>query len=491
MLPLRIVLVAMFIMGYLTIRIAQTNEQFILLRNIQGRYAEKESESNVVPGKPSGGSSEQETDEDKDGDSYSDDYEPSVYKNSTDDRTGDDKVEASDDHNPAIVNSTNDRAGDEKVEDSDDYNPAVFSNSTDDEDAGNKAEDTEDEPRAQLLNTTEPLRDREDIENDPAFIANTVGKEPFNPYLNPDYYNSTEDLSIPDFYMDKYSTYDCRWRYLAAGSHPKFMVLGVHKGGSTALYDYLIKHGRIRPAVCKEVHFFDFDAQYAKGKSFYLRHFPNVAGYKSRVITGEGSPSYIRDPRVPARFKAMFPSGSKFIVSLREPSARFISHWVGKHKGNDVNPLLGLSCDDAWNTSVSAVERCLESEGLVTCQAKLHDNPVMRGIYLPQIKRWLRYFPIDQFFLIQAEAMFRDNRKIVQQTVKFLNLRPYTEAELDSLQTAFKGSAHMGEDDAKQCDHLKDRIKEFYANFNHLLKAFLERWFPAVLIDWQPGWSGM
>jgi len=293
---------------------------------------------------------------------------------------------------------------------------------------------------------------------------------------------------IPNFYKDKYETYDCSGRLNYAGSHPKFMVLGVHKGGSTALYSYLAKHGRIRPAICKEIHFFDDDSQFAKGKTFYLRHFPDVSMWKSKVITGEGSPDYIRMPQVPKRVKSLFPD-CKFLVTLREPSTRFESHWIGK-KDQRIPPMSLMTCEQAWNASFKEVDACLKEESFEDCEKKLHENAAVRGVYLPQIQQWLKFFPPEQFMIIQAEHMFIDVNAVMQKVARFLNIRPYTVEELASLKDADKGSAHISEPLVDQCREVKPRMDAFFADPNRRLRKFLNETYPPVVEDWVEGWSG-
>lgn len=86
------------------------------------------------------------------------------------------------------------------------------------------------------------------------------------------------------FGHERFETYNCV-PFHKEGSPPSFIVIGVHKGGSTALYAQLATHGFVRPATCKEVNFFSMKQNYRKGPSFYLKHFHNVASYNGTVIT--------------------------------------------------------------------------------------------------------------------------------------------------------------------------------------------------------------
>ena len=79
---------------------------------------------------------------------------------------------------------------------------------------------------------------------------------------------------------------------------PSFLVIGTQRSGSTALYRHLAAHPRILSPLRKEVHYFDF--QYAKGRAWYLAHFPGIQKRITgnyRTITFEASPYYMLHPR--------------------------------------------------------------------------------------------------------------------------------------------------------------------------------------------------
>ncbi|KAH9261487.1 hypothetical protein BASA81_000143 [Batrachochytrium salamandrivorans] len=300
----------------------------------------------------------------------------------------------------------------------------------------------------------------------------------------------TED-GIPNFYGDYTSTYNCGNKYSQPGSHPRFMVLGVHKGGSTALYNYLTRHGHIRPAVCKEIHFFDVDEEYQKGRPYYLKHFIDVSEHNGKVITGEGSPNYIRHPKVPHRLFTMLPdtttSKMRFLVSLREPSTRFESHWVGaKGQGK-----FRYGCERTWNASLLELQTCYAKRSQADCELDLFENPIVRGIYVSQLERWLAYFPPEQFLILQAEHMFRDRNRTMQRAAKFLHMRAYNDLELASLSLASEGSSHMSTPMVLRCSpELKIRMDQFYETHNARLKALLQAKFPQDLEVWEPIWQG-
>ena len=108
---------------------------------------------------------------------------------------------------------------------------------------------------------------------------------------------------------------------------PSFLVIGAQRSGSTALYRHLAAHPAILPPLRKEVHYFDF--QYAKGRAWYLAHFPGIQERITgnyRAITFEASPYYMLHPLAPERIMAFNPD-MKLIAILRDPVDRALSHY--------------------------------------------------------------------------------------------------------------------------------------------------------------------
>jgi hypothetical protein len=102
---------------------------------------------------------------------------------------------------------------------------------------------------------------------------------------------------------------------------PSFLVIGVHKGGTTSLYTYLTQHKDVRPAVCKETHFLsamvttrrpasgegENDQDSSAWMQEYASYFPRLSKLP-HTITGEATPSYIRDPSIPGLVATSFPN---------------------------------------------------------------------------------------------------------------------------------------------------------------------------------------
>ena len=53
---------------------------------------------------------------------------------------------------------------------------------------------------------------------------------------------------------------------------PDYLIIGAAKSGTSSLYEHLIQHHDIEPAVGKEINFFDMN--YNKGANWYRTYFP-------------------------------------------------------------------------------------------------------------------------------------------------------------------------------------------------------------------------
>lgn len=95
------------------------------------------------------------------------------------------------------------------------------------------------------------------------------------------------------------------------GRLPDFLIIGAAKSGTSFLHEMLLKHPGVafkhRPNMPKsqgkEIHYYDSRAYQRHGLQWYKAHFP----FGSGMVTGEATPLYIFDPRVPARVYADMP----------------------------------------------------------------------------------------------------------------------------------------------------------------------------------------
>ena len=113
-----------------------------------------------------------------------------------------------------------------------------------------------------------------------------------------------------------------------------FLYLGGDKCGSTWIHHILDKHPQVSLALAKELFF--FDRFYAKGMDWYSNQFPPPGTTRRQ---GEICHDYLYSATALARIATDLPTDSVFLICLRDPVARSISHYryllkIGHVKGD-------------------------------------------------------------------------------------------------------------------------------------------------------------
>jgi hypothetical protein len=178
--------------------------------------------------------------------------------------------------------------------------------------------------------------------------------------------------------------------------HLDFFIIGVQKGGTTALDAYLRRHPSIQMSRVKEVH--HFDNEQLDWSS------PDHEGLHSQfewavgdVLRGEATPIYIYWPGSLARLQAYNPQ-AKLIVALRHPTFRAYSHWrmeVGRNADT-------LSFADA--VSDDGRSRVREAQGGVHRVFSY----VERGFYAAQIRNLFDFFPRANVHFLRTDRLWSD-----------------------------------------------------------------------------------
>jgi len=193
----------------------------------------------------------------------------------------------------------------------------------------------------------------------------------------------------------------------------QFLIAGTQKGGTSALDAYLRDHPGIAMASRKEVHFFDDDARFVRGRT------PDYAGYErffadapAHAVAGEATPVYMYWHAAPARIHAYNPA-MKLIVVLRNPITRAYSHWNMEHtRGADrlsfwrALQMERLRCRTAW-----------------PAQHRVYSY-VDRGFYSQQLIRVWQTIPRAQTLVIRHERLKADPQAVLDEVCAFLGVEP-------------------------------------------------------------------
>lgn len=239
------------------------------------------------------------------------------------------------------------------------------------------------------------------------------------------------------------------------GKDPEFLVLGMGKGGSTALYHYLTDHPLVCPAIVKEVDFFHKFHDF--GIDWYRSCFmPIPAG--APQITGEASVGYFWHPEAPGRVAAFRPD-MKLLLVIRDPVARA---WSDYHMRRQ----LALDVPD-WEI---LVDRQLAQ--YPRCPLDIDELPdgfpreelLVKSAALPFLKRWLRHFPPQQMLVVDNAELARDVVATMAGVYRFLGLPPHTPASTER--------QNVGAYPPLAAD-MKERLRHWYEPHQQALARFL------------------
>lgn len=181
---------------------------------------------------------------------------------------------------------------------------------------------------------------------------------------------------------------------------PQAIIIGVKKGGTRALLEFLRVHPDIR-AVGAEPHF--FDRNYNNGLEWYRELMPKTL---EGQITMEKTPSYFVTREAPARISAMS-RDTKLIVVVRDPVTRAIS---------DYTQTLSKKPDIPTFESLTFKNR---TTGLIDTTW----SAIQIGIYAKHLDNWLQYFPMEQILFVSGERLISDPAGELGRVQDFLGLK--------------------------------------------------------------------
>jgi len=256
---------------------------------------------------------------------------------------------------------------------------------------------------------------------------------------------------------------------------PDFLIVGVKRGGTTSLLNYLLRHPGVlglypQPRGKKSTDF--FFKEHHRGDRWYRSHFhthPYRAALRRRLghapRGGEASPYYVWDPRVAGRVAALAP-GLKSIVLLRDPVERAWSHYQERVE-NGVEPLTfrdALAAEE--DRTAGELERMLADPGYYSAAHDWYSYRA-RGVYLPQLQNWLTVFPRRQLLVLRSEDMYADPQAVFDDVCRFLGLPSVPMATTRTFNASRTRSTVPAD--------VRDELAAFYAPHNGALERFLGR----------------
>ena len=296
---------------------------------------------------------------------------------------------------------------------------------------------------------------------------------------------------------------------------PYFYIAGFPKCATTSLDRAFKQHPQIVAPINKEPHWWTrVDSLSTVGNStqdyamFYVWtyfSFFNEACSKietagdGNLVTYDGSQSLLWDSNffqdgqdycaMPAVLSRVQPK-AKFIVIMRNPTARLFSHYIWSFKyhygevmewPDEIRQNVSRSFHSAVVSVVSKFKECLKRLSLFECtygfkstsKQKLGsrvDYKFSIGLYYVHIKKWLQFFPREQFLFLRMEDMITNFTSAMVKMLDFLQLGQGVGEEMEKWLT--KANAHVTS--VEMLPETKVLLNDLYGPYNKLLADLLK-----------------
>lgn len=236
---------------------------------------------------------------------------------------------------------------------------------------------------------------------------------------------------------------------------PSFVIIGAQRSGTSSLYQWLCTHPAVLPAADREVHF--FDNHYERGRRWYRAQFPLRLPGRT---TGESTPFMLFHPLAPERVVRDLPDSTRFVVVLRDPVQRALSHyWHTRARGLETESLARALELEPVRTR-GEMQRLLDGGR----SSSLHRfSYVARGEYAPQLGRWFETVGRQRVLVLESERLFSQQSQ--REVTDFLRLAPHP--------TPFPWANQAARTDGRDPEDVLARLREHFAPFNRELFELL------------------
>ncbi|XP_075246871.1 heparan sulfate glucosamine 3-O-sulfotransferase 1-like [Convolutriloba macropyga] len=180
---------------------------------------------------------------------------------------------------------------------------------------------------------------------------------------------------------------------------PTVLIIGSQKGGTTSLSKFLTFHPLIA-ALGRERHYFDRYAEEGRQYKWYLKRMPK--SYENQY-TIEKTPNYLtheKSPELVLQYQKFLGKKLKFVLIVRDPIRRCISH-----------------------TYHSERHGRLQVQNLTKAIFNSTMDHIENSLYGKHFSNWLKYFPREQFLILDGEKFAKKNpAPILRQVEDFLQI---------------------------------------------------------------------
>ena len=175
-----------------------------------------------------------------------------------------------------------------------------------------------------------------------------------------------------------------------------FIGVGTDRSGTTFFHTCLTRHPLVVPGIRKEVRY--FDKFWSRGPAWFARQFPIIDAQRDAgCITGEFSPNYLFDQRVPGRIRETAPSAKLFVLLRNPVDALYSYYWFCRRLKR---------FDYSFWAAIA-----------INPQSMLN-----RRMYGDQLAHYFQFLDPEQFLIIRSEDMFLDPQVVIDRAFDFLGV---------------------------------------------------------------------
>ena len=197
-----------------------------------------------------------------------------------------------------------------------------------------------------------------------------------------------------------------------ASPTPDIFIIGVMKGGTTILHDYICTHPHICEGSKKEIHYFSLF--YNEGPEWYADHFKKV-NPKYRTI--DASPTYFdaTNTALIPRLIRSYTKDPRVILITRDPIQRAISQFIHLKKIGKAPGLVDMDINDFFAQSMDDVLR------QNTVQAYYLNQVLSFSMYQRKLSAYRQQFEAEQLLVLDNDELRSQPRKTMERVFSFLN----------------------------------------------------------------------
>lgn len=253
---------------------------------------------------------------------------------------------------------------------------------------------------------------------------------------------------------------------------PDLVIAGVKRGGTTSLFRDLERHPAMLPLVPsarwlplrsnqKGVHY--FDDHFARSAYWYRGHFATTVsrGRRTRVVgaafAAEASPYTVFHPLAPSRAAALLPDTTQFVLLLRDPVERTISHWAEQTR-NGVEQLPLEQALDAEAERVGNDEALLAAGRLSHSFAHEQQSYAAQSRYARSLERWFDTVGRSRTMVMFSEDYYADPASVIGRVTDALGVAPLDEADTVHANAAPRPGQISPELEARLVDAFADDV---------------------------------